>query len=59
MLFQKTRVPDHLAYHVPEQDHLVHEYASKLVEQMKDVNEMLREKQWQVRREDFEEPPLY
>jgi len=59
MLGRETQVPDHLTYHVPEQDHLVHEYASGLVERMKVVHEMLREKQWHVRREHFEEPPLY
>jgi len=52
-------VPDNLTYHVPEQDYSVHEYASELVERMKAAHEMLRETQWQVRREDSEEPPLY
>jgi len=52
-------VPDHLTYHVPEQDYSVHDYASELVERMKVAHEMLREKQWQVRKEDSEEPPLY
>jgi len=59
MLGRETRVPDHLTYHVPEQDYPVHEYASELVEQMKVAHEILWEKQWQVRKEDFEEPPLY
>jgi len=59
MLDRETRVPDHLTYHVPEQDYPVHGYASKLVEQMKVAHELLREKQWQVRKEDSEEPPLY
>jgi len=59
MLGRETRVPDHLTYHVPEQDYSVHEYASELVERMKVAHEMLREKQWQVQREDSEEPPLY
>jgi len=59
MLGRETRVPNHLTYHVPEQDHSVHEYASKLVERMKAAHEILREKQWQVRREDSDEPPLY
>jgi len=48
MLGREIRVPDHLAYHVPEQDSSVHEYASELVERMKVAHEILREKQWQV-----------
>jgi len=59
MLGRETQVPDHLTYHVPEQDSSVHEYASELVEQMKVAHEIMREKQWQVRNEDFEELPLY
>jgi len=35
MLGRETRVPHHLTYHIPEQDHSVHEYASELVERMK------------------------
>jgi len=46
MLGRETRVPDHLTYHIPEQDYSVHEYASELVEQMKVAHKMLREKQW-------------
>jgi len=45
MLGRETWVPDHLTYHFPEQDYPVHEYASKLVEQMKVAHEILREKQ--------------
>jgi len=59
MLGRETRVPDHLTYHIPEQDHSIHEYASELVEKMKVAHEILREKQWQVRKEDSGEPPLY
>jgi len=59
MLDQKTRVPDHFTYHIPEQDYSIHEYASELVEQMKVAHKILHEKQWQVRKEDFEEPSLY
>jgi len=59
MLGQENQVLDHLTYHVPEQDSSVHKYASELVEQMKTTHEMLREKQWQVRREGSDEPPLY
>jgi len=59
MLGRETRVPDHLTYHVPEQDYPVHEYASELVERMRVAHKILREKQWQVRKEDSEEPPLY
>jgi len=58
MLSQESRVPDHLTYHVREQDCSVYKYASKLVERMKTAHQMLREKQWQVRREDSEEQPL-
>jgi len=57
MLGRKTQVPDHLTYHILEQDYSVHEYASELVEQMKVTHKILREKQWQVRKEDSEEPP--
>jgi len=57
MLGREMRVPDHFTYLVPEQDYPVHEYASKLVEQMKVAREILREKQWQVRKKDSEEPP--
>jgi len=59
MFGQETPVPDHLTYHVPKQDYSVHEYANALVAQIKAAHEMLREKQWQVQREDSEEPPLY
>jgi len=52
-------VPDHFTYYVPEQGYSVHENASELVERMKAAHEMLQKKQWQVRREDLEEPPLY
>jgi len=59
MLSRETRVPDHLTYHIPEQDYFIYEYASELVEKMKVAHEILREKQWQVRQEDSDEPPLY
>jgi len=59
MLGRETRVPDHLTYHVPDKDSPVHEYAGKLIEQMKVTHEMLTEKQWPVRSEYSEEPPLY
>jgi len=59
MLGRETLMLDHLTYHVPQQDCHVHEYASKLVEQMKVAHEILREKQWQVRKEDSKEPLLY
>jgi len=59
MLGRETRLPDHLTYHIPKQEYSVHEYAEELVERMKTAHEMLREKQWQVWREDSEEPPLY
>jgi len=59
MLGRETRVPDHLTYHIPEQDYSIHEYASELVEKMKVAHEILWEKQWQVRKENSEEPPLY
>jgi len=57
MLGRETRVPDHLTYHIPEQDYSIHEYASKLVEKIKVAHEILREKQWQVQKEDSEESP--
>ena len=59
MLGRETWDLDHLTYHVPEQNNSVHEYVNELVEWMRAAYEMLREKQWQVRREDSEEPPLY
>jgi len=59
MLGRETQVPDHLTYHVPEQDYSVYEYASELVERMKVALEILRGKQWQVQKEDSEEPPFY
>jgi len=58
-LGQETRVPDHPTYHVPVQDNSVHEYVGELVERMRAAHKMLREKQWQVRSKDSEEPPLY
>jgi len=45
MLGRETRVPDHLTYHIPEQDGSIHGYASELVEKMKVAHEILREKQ--------------
>jgi len=59
MLGRETRVPDHLNYHIPERDYSIHEYASGLVEKMQVAHEILRKKQWQVRQEDSNEPPLY
>jgi len=59
MLGRETRVPDHLTYHIPEPEYSIHEYAAELVERMKVAHEILREKQWQVRQEDSDEPPLY
>jgi len=52
-------VPDYLAYHIPEPDHSVHEYAGELIERLRVAHEILRETQWQVRQEDADEPPLY
>jgi len=59
MLGREARVPDHLNYHIPEQSYSIHEYASRLVEQMQVTHGILREKQWQVQQEDSSEPPLY
>jgi len=59
MLGWETGVPDHLTYHIPEQHYSIHEYASELVEKMRVAHEILREKQWQVRQEDSNEPLLY
>jgi len=52
MLGRETWVPDHLTYHIPEPDYSIHEYASELVEKMRVAHKILREKQWQVRKED-------
>jgi len=59
MLGREARVPDHLNYHIPEQGYSIHQYAGRLVEQMQVAHEILREKQWQMRQEDSNEPPLY
>jgi len=59
MLGRETRVPDHLTYHVPLPEGPVHEYVRELVDRMRTAHEVLREKQWQVRGEDSDEPPLY
>jgi len=59
MLGRETRVPEHLAYHVPAPEFPIHEYVGKLVETMRKAHDVLREKQWTIRTEDSEEPPLY
>jgi len=59
MLGRETRVPDHLTYHVPLPEGPVHEYVRELVNMMQTAHEVLREKQWQVRGVDSDEPPLY
>jgi len=59
MLGRETRVPDHLTYHVPLPEGPVHKYVRELVDRMRTAHEALREKQWQVRGEDSDEPPLY
>jgi len=59
MLGRETRVPDHLSYHIPEQDYSIHDYVSGLVENMQVAHKILREKQWQVQQEDSSEPPFY
>jgi len=59
MLGQETWVPDHVTYHVPEQDYSVNENASELVERMKVAHKMLWKKQWQVQQEDYKDPPFY
>jgi len=55
----ETSVPEHLTYHVPAPEFLVHEYEGNLVECMRKAHDELREKQWAVRTEDSEKPPLY
>jgi len=59
MLGRETRAPDHLTYHIPEQDYSIYEYASGLVEKMQVTHKILQEKQWQVQQEDSNGPPLY
>jgi len=59
VLGRETRVPEHLTYHVPALEFSVHEYVGKWVESMRKAHDALREKQWTVRTEDSEEPPLY
>jgi len=59
MLGRETRVPERLTYHVPAPEFPVHEYVGKLVECKRKAHDALREKQWAVRTEDSEEPPLY
>jgi len=59
MLGRRTRVPDHLTYHVPAPESPVHEYVGKLVEIMGRAHDALRAKQWQIRTEDSEEPAPY
>ena len=59
MLGREVRVPEHVAYHIPERESPVHEYVAKLLERLQVAHSALREKQWKVREEDGEEPPLY
>jgi len=59
MLGRETRVPDHPTYYVPLLEGPVHKYVKELVDRMRTAHEALREKQWQVRGEDLNEPPLY
>jgi len=55
----ETLVPEHLTYHIPAPKVPVHEYTGKLIETMERAHEALREQQWQMRTEDFVEPPPY
>jgi len=48
LLGQKSQVPDHLTYHVPDCKNSVHEYMETLVEHMSAGHDMLREQQLQV-----------
>jgi len=59
MLGWQTWVPDHFRYHVPLPEGPVHEYVRELADRMRTAHEVPREKQWQVRGEDLDEPPLY
>jgi len=58
MLGRETRVPDHLTYHVPLPKEPVHEYVRELLDRMQTASGKCK-KQWQVRGEDSDEPPLY
>jgi len=58
MLSRETQVPDHLTYHVPDQDNSVHGYVSKLVERMRTIHEMLREAVAGAE-QGLRKPPLY
>jgi len=59
MLGRKTRVSEHITYHVPAPKSNVHDYVDELVKRMRTAHEVLREQQWQVRSGDSDDPPLY
>jgi len=59
MLGRKTRVPEHLTYHVPAPESNIHDYVDELITRMRTAHEVLREQQWQIRSDDSDDPPLY
>jgi len=59
MLGRKTRVPEHVTYHVPAPESDVHGYVDELMKRMRTAHEVLQEQQWQVRSGDPDSPPLY
>jgi len=59
ILERKTRVPEHVTYHVPAPESSVHDYVDMLVKRMRTAEKVLREQEWQVRSSDPGDPPLY
>lgn len=57
MLGRETGDPEHLTYHAPALESSIHQYMDELITRMRTAHDILREYQWQLRSEDFDDPP--
>jgi len=56
MLGVKTRVSEHLTYHVSAPESNIHDYVDDLIKCVRMAHEVLREQQWQIRSGDSDDP---
>ena len=59
MYGHELRLPDHLAYATPPTIQCSTDYVRTKIETLSNVHEILREKQWELRVEDEDEPLLF
>lgn len=59
MYGREMRLPDQVAYHVPDAIQPTNEYIQRLQANMQQAHDLLRKQQWKIRTEDSDEPPLF